>query len=177
MKLIVGLGNPGREYQGSRHNLGFEVIDYLAKKTDTQLRASSKFNAELGTTEVNGQKYTLFKPTTYMNNSGQAVAAYANYHQIPPPDITVIYDDVDLPLGEIRATGQSSGGHRGLQSIIDALGTDQIPRLRLGVISAEKPLKEKVRSFVLGKFTPEERKKIDRAIKEAGQNILRSSTK
>ena len=135
--LIVGLGNPGDKYDGTRHNAGFLAVDALADKG--QFRISRvKFKALTAQAEVGGQGALVMKPTTYMNLSGEAVGEAARFYHISPAQVLVISDDVDLPLGKLRLrTGGSAGGHNGLKSIIQHLGTDQFPRIKIGV--GDKP--------------------------------------
>jgi len=137
MKLIVGLGNPGRHYVNNRHNVGFKCVDLFAREHGislTQRRAHSK----LGTAEVAGTKIVLAKPQTFMNLSGESVSALVRRYKLSAKDILVIYDDLDLPLGKIRIREKgSSGGHNGLKSIISHLGTQDFPRIRVGISPAE----------------------------------------
>jgi len=137
MKLIVGLGNPGKEYNCTRHNLGFEAIDALASKYGVTFAANKKFNADTAETFINGEKIILAKPVTFMNKSGLSVQAIMAYFNITTDRIWVIHDDIDLELGtvRVRATG-SSAGHRGIQSIMDNIGTQEFPRFRMGIKSA-----------------------------------------
>ncbi len=134
MKLIVGLGNPGSEYQKTRHNIGFMVIDALAAALEVSFQPTKQAKAEIAELPGFPEKVIIMKPQTFMNNSGEAVAAYARYNKIEPKDIWVLSDDLDLPFGQIRIrdTG-SSGGHNGLQSVIDALKTADFYRFRLGI--------------------------------------------
>jgi len=137
MKLIVGLGNPGRDYANNRHNVGFKCVDVFAREHGISLmqrRALSK----LGTGEVSGKKIVLAKPQTFMNLSGEAVSALVRRYKLSAKDILVIYDDLDLPLGKIRIREKgSSGGHNGLKSVISHLGTQDFPRIRVGIAPAE----------------------------------------
>jgi peptidyl-tRNA hydrolase, PTH1 family len=137
MKLIVGLGNPGKEYNCTRHNLGFEAIDALASKYGVTFAANKKFNADTAETFINGEKIILAKPVTFMNKSGLSVQAIMAYFNITTDRIWVIHDDIDLELGtvRVRATG-SSAGHKGIQSIMDNIGTQEFPRFRMGIKSA-----------------------------------------
>ncbi|MBN1538090.1 MAG: aminoacyl-tRNA hydrolase [Anaerolineales bacterium] len=131
--MLVGLGNPGRQYKVNRHNMGFLVLDQLARHLDISFsRVESK--ALICKTEYNHKRLFLIKPQTYMNLSGQAVSTLINFYHIPIDNLMVVYDDIDLPYGVIRLrSGGSSAGHKGMQSIIDRLGTREITRLRLGV--------------------------------------------
>lgn len=157
MKLIVGLGNPGKEYATTRHNLGFMVLDALADKLSVEFKSSSKWSAEIAQ-KSGGNKAILAKPTTFMNNSGLAVSKIAQFYQISPADIWVVSDDLDLPFGKIRARqGGTSGGHNGLNSIIDQLGTDDFGRLRVGIGQADSPnTQPEAAKFVLQSFAKNE---------------------
>lgn len=134
MKLIVGLGNPGRKYEHTPHNVGFEVVDTLALRCNCALRRSFRFPARLARTILEEQKALLVKPSTYMNRSGAVVAELVRKLGVSPSDLLVILDDADLPLGRLRIrVGGGSGGHKGLSSILEHLGQDQFARLRLGI--------------------------------------------
>jgi peptidyl-tRNA hydrolase, PTH1 family len=131
--LIVGLGNPGIKYAAHRHNVGFQCVDYMAERWGAALR-TRRFKAHIGEVEVDGHRVVLAKPQTFMNESGQAVGPISGWFKIPPRRILVIHDDLDLPLARLRLRpGGSSGGHRGVQSIIDVLGTQEFHRLRIGI--------------------------------------------
>ena len=134
MKLIVGLGNPGAAYARTRHNLGFRVVSRLAKEFQFSLRRSLRFKARIGRGKVRGEESTFFLPETFMNRSGEAVARWLSREKTPLDDMLVVLDDLQLPLGRlrIRAFG-SEGGHQGLASIIEAVGSGRFPRLRLGI--------------------------------------------
>ena len=156
IKLVVGLGNPGKEYAGTRHNIGFDVVDRLAVKRECSLRNRTKFSAEVG--EAGG--VTLCKPQTFMNRSGAAVAALANWLKLTPKDVLVIVDDADLPSGQLRLRPSGgSGGHNGLRSIIEAIGSEEFARLRVG-IGRTAPVGVDITGHVLGKFPASERKPI-----------------
>jgi PTH1 family peptidyl-tRNA hydrolase len=158
MKLIVGLGNPGLKYERTRHNLGFVVVDHFLKDLEqvnkSSWKDSSKFKSEIA--EISWQpkagdmqKIILVKPKTYMNNSGMAVKALKDYYKIDGSDIWIINDDIDLPLGSLKIRlGGASAGHRGVESIIDALGTDKFWRFRLGIGKPKQNLNEKHRSVI-----------------------------
>ncbi len=136
MKMIVGLGNPGKEYADTRHNVGFRVIDALASTLNTSVR-KRKFGARLGETEFEGRKLILLKPWTFMNRSGQAVATAAGFYKLPLQELLVVTDDMALEPGVIRMRpGGSAGGHNGLKSVIAALGSEDFCRLRCGIGSA-----------------------------------------
>ena len=133
MKLIVGLGNPGTKYLGTRHNLGFAVVDALAKRWAIEM-AREKFHAFFGDGAVRNQRVALLKPTTFMNRSGQAVSAAGRFYQAEREDLLVVSDDLALPLGRIRVRGGgSAGSHNGLQDIIDRVGFSDFARLRVGI--------------------------------------------
>ena len=178
MRLVVGLGNPGAEYAGTRHNIGYDVIDQVATRLgwigtpdDFNRLAKSKFDALSFDGVVNrasgeSERVLLLKPLTFMNNSGRSVQAAASFYQVDPKDLLIILDDVALPCGRLRlrASG-SSGGHNGLKDIQRALGTDEYPRLRIGI----DPPPERVpqRDYVLGRFSPDQRVALDPAIARA----------
>lgn len=136
--MIVGLGNPGARYRDTPHNLGFRVVDLLADRHGGRWRASRRFRADLATAELAGHEIPLMKPTTYMNLSGEAVGPFVRHHAIEPCRMLVICDDIDLPIGQIRIRRRGSGGsHKGLISIIAALGSEDFPRLRIGIDPGE----------------------------------------
>ena len=164
--LIVGLGNPGNQYENTRHNIGFMVLDALADKLDIPVQRL-KFKALTNTAVLGGQKILLVKPVTYMNLSGEAVRPAADFYKVPADHILVISDDTALPPGKLRIRKNgSAGGHNGLKSIIQQLGTDQFPRIRVGV--GEKPHPDyDMADWVLGKFQGEDKKAIDAAVKRA----------
>ena len=163
MKLIVGLGNPGKEYAHTRHNMGFMVIDALAKKWEL---TSFKTNFQGEYVLHNPTQAILFKPTTFMNLSGQAILAICQFYKISPQEIVVIYDDLALEPGKIRLrmTG-SSGSHNGMQHTIDTLGTQEIKRIRIGIGAV--PTEQKGKDYVLGIPSKEDQKKIHHAIQES----------
>ena len=158
MKLVVGLGNKGREYENTRHNMGFMLIDrYLQYKNITD-KFKEKFNAIYIETTINNEKVIFIKPMTYMNNSGIAVRAFVDFYKLNSEDILVISDDLDLDLGKFRLRRNgSSGGHNGLKSIISHLGTDNFKRLRIGISND----KDDVINYVLSKFSKKELNEID----------------
>lgn len=139
MKLIAGLGNPGREYAATRHNIGFMVIDRLARKLGVAVE-KKKFKALYGQGQIGPEKVLLAKPQTYMNLSGEAVSALLRWHKLGPSDLIVVFDDMDLPPGKLRIRQEGgAGGHKGMESIIWSLGTEAFPRLRIGVGKPENP--------------------------------------
>ena len=152
MFLIVGLGNPGSEYNGTRHNIGFEAVDYIADKYNIELNRI-KFKGIFGEGLINGKKVILLKPTTYMNLSGESIREVVNFYKISNEEIIVIYDDISLDVGRLRIREKGShGGHNGIKSIIANLGTDVFPRVKIGVGAPKGNLV----SHVLGKFNEEE---------------------
>lgn len=166
--LLVGLGNPGDKYDNTRHNVGFAAIDQLAEELRVPVQ-KLKYRALTQTVELGGAKVLLMKPITYMNLSGEAVGEAARFFKIPADHVLVLSDDVSLPVGKLRVRrGGSAGGHNGLKSIIQHLGTDQFPRVKIGV--GEKPHPDyDMADWVLGKFTGEDLKTISQAIQRAGK--------
>ncbi len=162
--LIVGLGNPGSKYERTRHNIGFMVVDALAKSWQISLTEERKFQGLFGEGWAPGnRKVRLLKPLTYMNNSGQAVRAVIDWFKLSPESVLVIYDDLDLPVGRIRMRLMgSSGGQKGMKSVISHLGTEQFPRLRVGIGSSrdEKTGDRDTIAHVLGEFSDAEKKLI-----------------
>ena len=168
--LVVGLGNPGEQYENTRHNVGFRVADELAGRADIPIQRL-RFRALTNTTELGGEKVLLLKPVTYMNLSGEAVGEAARFYKVPPERVLVVSDDVFLPVGKIRVRrGGSAGGHNGLKSIIQHLGTDQFPRIKIGV--GQKPHPDyDMADWVLGKFTGEDKKTVDTAVQRAADAV------
>ncbi len=154
MKLIVGLGNPGSSYQATRHNVGWWICDILAKRAGVEFSKKSKFEGYFAQTRLAGHKVALLKPTTYMNRSGRSVTAALGFFDAAFEDLLVVHDDVDLNPGRIKIKlGGGSGGHKGIKSIVQSLGTDEFYRLRFGVGRPENPLME-TSDFVLAKIPP-----------------------
>ena len=155
MYLIVGLGNPGREYVGTRHNIGFEVVDAICSKYDIALN-KEKFRAIYGDGNIAGEKVIIAKPQTYMNLSGESVREIAGWYKIENEHIIVIYDDISLPTGKLRIREKgSAGGHNGIKNIIYQLQTDIFPRIKIGTGMPENPDYD-IKDYVLGKFSKEE---------------------
>ncbi len=155
-QLIVGLGNPEAKYEQTRHNIGFEAVDTLAQRWQLSWQENRRFQGLFTSGMVLGKKIFLLKPLTYMNRSGQSVRGVLDWYKLAPESVLVIYDDMDLPVGRLRIRlSGSAGGHNGMKSIISHLGTQNFPRLRIGIgkSSAEKGSV----SHVLGKFSPQER--------------------
>ncbi|MBI4330629.1 MAG: aminoacyl-tRNA hydrolase [Chloroflexi bacterium] len=173
VKLFVGLGNPGKEHLRHRHNIGFMVVDRFGKKHGLTFdRKQSK--AKIAEGDVEGRRLVLAKPQTYMNLSGLSVQGLVNKYRLQPSEIMVVCDDMDLPAGKIRIRpGGGSGGHRGLQSIIDALGNRDFPRLRVGIGHPPTTMAlNPAIDFVLTEFTREEREIIDEALDRASEALL-----
>jgi len=170
MKFIIGLGNPGIKYIKTRHNLGYLVIDQLAQEIGiNNWKNETKFNSLLAQGNFNDQKIILAKPETFMNDSGSAVQSIANYYKISSREIIVIHDEIDLPLGEIKIhESRGAAGHKGVQSIINHLGTNEFNRIRIG-IKPEKDINIETEKFVLQKFTDQEEKVLGEIIKRAVQ--------
>ena len=168
--LIVGLGNPGDQYENTRHNVGFRALDELAEIAAVPVQ-KLKYKALTNTATVSGRKVLLMKPVTYMNLSGEAVRQAADFYKIPPERIIVISDDTSLPVGKLRIRKSgSAGGHNGLKSIIQHLGTDTFPRIKIGV--GEKPHPDyDLADWVLGKFPPNDKKVIDEMVQKAAKAV------
>ena len=165
IKLIVGLGNPGREYERTRHNVGFMVLDALARQWRFGYSDHPKWKSLTG----RHAKLHFLKPQTFMNVSGEAIAACAQFYKIEPAEILVIYDDVSLPLGKLRLrTSGSAGGHNGIKSTIQHLGTDVFPRIKIGIGGAGQ---KSLSGHVLGKFAPEEQETLDKSLERAGEAV------
>jgi len=165
MKLIVGLGNPGQQYEKTRHNAGFLAVDYLAEQFNCdEFKKSDKYKALIAEGQVCGEKVLLVKPQTFMNLSGQTVSGLANFYKVAPEDIFVAYDDIDINYGSLRIRPDgSAGGHNGIKSMIEKLGSKQFIRLRLGI----KPLQDfrgDLADYVLGKLTKDEYEKLEDVI-------------
>jgi len=169
LKVIVGLGNPGRQYHGTRHNVGFAVVDLLAESPHAS-RFQGRFQAQIAELVEDALKVLLVKPETYMNLSGRSVRQLLDFYQLPLEDLLVVCDDINLPLGKLRARARGThGGHNGLRDIQNHLGTTEYARLRLGVGA---PPEDEAVDHVLGRFRPSERDVIDEAIRTAAQAVV-----
>lgn len=171
MFIIVGLGNPDKQYEGTRHNVGFDVIDAIAEKYNISMD-TKKHRAYVGKGIIDGFKVILAKPQTYMNLSGESVWSLVDFYKIVPEDeLLIIYDDVSLDVGQLRIRKKgSAGGHNGIKSIIAHLGSSEFPRIKVGV--GEKPKEYDLADYVLGKFS-----KADREIMEEGyQNAVKAAS-
>lgn len=167
-KLIAGLGNPGRRYRHTPHNIGFEVIDELASRLGCSVRRSLRFRAQLGRGDINGQTVSLIKPMNYMNRSGPVINAVLRKYGMGASDLIVILDDADLELEQLRIRPRgSAGGHKGLQSIIESTGCDQFTRVRLGIGRSTDLVKH-----VLSPFTGQARKQMEQIIQRAADAVL-----
>ena len=170
MYLVVGLGNPGKQYEATRHNMGFDTVDRLVEDYNVP-QGGVKFNAMYGKTMIGGEKVILMKPLSFMNLSGGPVREMANYFKIDPEsELIVIYDDIDLEPGQIRIRKKgSAGGHNGIKSIIAQLGTQNFYRIKVGV--GAKPKGWDLADYVLGRFSSDERIAVDKAIEEAADAV------
>lgn len=182
MKIIVGLGNIGGKYVKTRHNCGFLVLDQFVKELEDEgikvvWKEESKFKAIIAKTKYNNEDLLLVKPTTLMNLSGEAVSKIVNFYKEPLENLTVIFDDIDLPLGKIRIRDKGSAGtHNGMKSVIEKLGTENFKRIRIGIESRGEltPKQQDTSSFVLSEFTKKEYKGIGTAIKEATKELKKN---
>jgi PTH1 family peptidyl-tRNA hydrolase len=167
-KVVVGLGNPGGRYHGTRHNVGFAVIDSLAASPRAG-RFQARFDAQLAELEEDGRRVLLVKPETFMNLSGRCVRQVLDFYQVPREDLLVVCDDINLPLGKLRVRARGShGGHNGLRDIQNHLGTNEYARLRIGV---DAPRDDDAVDHVLGRFRPAERVVIEDAVQLAAQAV------
>jgi PTH1 family peptidyl-tRNA hydrolase len=171
LRLVVGLGNPGRKYVGTRHNAGFMSVDQLVRRWKIDWARKKKFGAQVAKTERGGQRVILCKPETFMNASGEAVRALADYYKAPTTGLLVVVDDADLPVGEIRLRARgSSGGHHGLESIEQHLGTREFARLRIGIGRGEAAVRE-ITGHVLAEFSRAERELMDKVLTQVCEQI------
>ena len=170
MKVIAGLGNPGKEYEETRHNAGFMVIERLSRRWDIKGKQESRFEAIVGEGRFGNDKVVLVEPLTFMNLSGRAIQKVLAFYKLTPDDVLVVYDDFALPLGtlRIRLSG-SAGGHNGISSIIQSLGTQAFPRLRVGV--GPLPRGFSTTDFVLGRFSKSERPLLDQTLDYAEEAV------
>ncbi|HET9014371.1 MAG TPA: aminoacyl-tRNA hydrolase [Thermomicrobiaceae bacterium] len=167
--MIAGLGNPGRKYAGTRHNIGFLVVDELARRLPRG-ENRRRFDSQLTETSTPGARVVLLKPETFMNLSGNAVSAAARWYRVPPERVLLVHDDMDLPFGQLRLRpGGSSGGHNGVTSVIQQLGTERIPRLRIGI---GRPELGTTISYVLNRFTRDEERALPDVVANAADAAL-----
>jgi PTH1 family peptidyl-tRNA hydrolase len=169
IRLLAGLGNPGREYEGTRHNIGFAVLDKLAAQLGATFTKEPKWDAQVA--RVPGSDLTLIKPSTFMNLSGEAVGGYARFYRIPAASVLVVVDDVALPLGALRIRRDGgAGGQKGLSSVLVHFATEQVPRLRVGVGGAAEG--KDLSSHVLSRFRPEEQTSVEETLSRAAEAAL-----
>jgi PTH1 family peptidyl-tRNA hydrolase len=170
MKLIIGLGNPGLKYTNTRHNVGFKVINKLAKLAKIKIR-DRKYKSKIGEGKISGNEVILAKPMTYVNLSGEAVELLVKNFQVPLTELLVVYDDINLELGKIRIRKKgSAGGHNGMKSIIEKLNSQEFIRIRIGIGSP--PHDVEFRDYVLSNFTEEEEEIIESTIEKAAQAVI-----
>lgn len=170
LKLIVGLGNPGKKYEHTRHNIGFDTLDLLAEKLNIS-PSKAKCKGLYGQGTLNGEKIFLLKPQTYMNESGQSVQEFIQYFKIPIEDVLVLVDDIDIEFGEIKIKAKGSAGtHNGLKSIISRTGSKEFPRLKIGV--GKKHEGEDLASFVLARFPSQDQEEINQTMERAVEAVL-----
>ncbi len=170
MYIIAGLGNPSKEYEKTRHNAGFDTIDLLAEKLGIDL-TEKKHRAYCGKGMIGTEKVLLLKPQTFMNNSGESLRDAADFYKVEPEQILVIYDDISLEPGQLRIRMKgSAGGHNGIKSIIAHLGTQDFPRIKIGV--GAKPERMDLADYVLSRFSPAEREKMEESFREGAEAVI-----
>ena len=170
MRIIIGLGNPGNAYKGTRHNVGFESIDKLCYDFDIKLKSNRRFRAHVGEGRIGQSQVLLVKPQTYMNLSGQSVKAVLTFYKLPPSEIIVVYDDVSLPVGDIRVRERgTAGGQKGMIDIIAKLGLTEFPRVRIGI--GAKPENWDLADYVLSRFPKQEWEAMIAGITKAGDAV------
>jgi PTH1 family peptidyl-tRNA hydrolase len=169
MRVVVGLGNPGNKYAGTRHNIGFAVIDYLAESPRAG-RFQSRFQGQVAELVEDGEKILLVKPETFMNLSGRCVREVLEFYKVPVEGLLVVCDDINLPLGKLRVRARGSdGGQKGLRDIQNHLGTAEYARLRIGI---DAPGEGDAADYVLSRFRPTERPAMEEAVREAGEAVI-----
>lgn len=168
--IVVGLGNPDRKYENTRHNTGWMALDYIAEKLDCKVN-KIKYKSLIGTCEIGGAKVMLMKPTTYMNNSGQAVVEAMNFYKIPAENVIVIFDDISLDVGKMRIRSKGSdGGQRGMRSIINLSGSQAFPRIKIGIGAKPNPDWD-LADWVLSKFSDKEMKDLEKMFENAHKAV------
>ena len=186
IKLIIGIGNPDPEYQNTRHNIGFTVIEYIAKKNDFEnFEFNKNLNSLITKGKVEGSNMILAKPQTYVNKTGEAATKLKNFYKVKPENILIIQDDLDIPFGYTKMSfDKNSGGHKGIESIMRALKTKKFYRLRIGLAKpalqkarqeSDKKRDEFVMKFVLSKFSPSEHDELKKILKEGYEKLLQLS--
>lgn len=170
MYIIAGLGNPTREYKNTRHNIGFDAIDYIARKIGVDVEIK-KHKALIGKGNLEGEKLILAKPQTYINLSGESIREMIHYYKIVPKEqLIILYDDISLKPGQLRIRAKgSSGGHNGIKSIINNICTDEFIRIKIGI--GEKPIGYDLADYVLGYFSKEERENMDQCVKRVYEGV------
>lgn len=183
MKIIIGLGNPGKEYENSRHNIGFRIVEFISKEYGGDFVLDKKSNSEISEVKINGPKILLVKPQTFVNRSGEAVSKVVKSFKVSKfNDLIVVHDDLDIPFGKVKVSfGRSSAGHKGVESIIRALKSDKFYRVRIGTFNSQivkiKKIKDKrkrikgINDFVVGSFSSNEKPKVNKLIKDSVQKI------
>ena len=178
LRLVVGLGNPGAKYAGTRHNVGFMVLERIAAADGVRFKSQSRLHGELAEVGSGSARLRLLMPQTYMNESGRSIRAALDWFDLAPQELLVVVDDMDLPLGKLRLRQSgSAGGHNGLRSTISHLGTQEFPRLRIGIgAPADNPVERRQRTVghVLGRFEPAEQPLLEQVLSEvvAGINVI-----
>ena len=176
MKIVVGLGNPGLKYEFTRHNIGFRIVDSLARDIEIEFKRVKSYYSLISRGTINNRKVMLVKPQTFMNLSGRAVSKVVSYYQIPHQDLLIVYDDLNLELGQVRIRKKgSAGGHNGIESIMQYLNSEDIPRLRIGIGNPLANFNFDCVSYVLSNFNDDEKDKIKEVIQlstEAVKTII-----
>ncbi len=168
--IVVGLGNPDKKYENTRHNTGWLALDRIAEKLDCKVNRI-KFKSFVGECGINGKKVLLMKPTTYMNNSGQAVVEAMNFYKIPPENVIIIFDDISLDVGKMRIRSKGSdGGQKGMRSIINLSGSNNFPRIKIGIGAKPNPGWD-LADWVLSRFTDDEQKLLEKMFDNASQAV------
>lgn len=170
--MVVGLGNPGLQYEFTRHNIGFRIIDNLAREIETEFKKAKSYDSLISRGKINNHNLRLVKPQTYMNLSGKSVSKIVSYYRISFPDLLIVYDDLNLELGQIRIRKRgSAGGHKGVESIIQYLNSEDIPRLRIGIGKPSINSNFDYASYVLSNFNNNEKDKISEVIQLSTEAI------
>ena len=172
LKILVGLGNPGLRYEFTRHNIGFRIVDSLARDMGTEFKKVKSYYSLISRGTINNHKVMLIKPQTFMNLSGRAVSKVVSYYKIPLQDLLIVYDDLNLELGQIRIRKKgSTGGHKGIESIMQYLNSEDIPRLRIGIGNPSVNFNFDCVSYVLSNFNNDEEDKIEEVIQLSTEAI------
>ncbi|GAG67568.1 unnamed protein product [marine sediment metagenome] len=172
MKIVVGLGNPGLKYEFTRHNIGFRIVDSLARNIEIEFKKAKSYYSLISRGMISNHKVILIKPQTFMNLSGRAVSKVVSYYKIPLQDLLIVYDDLNLELGQVRIRKKgSAGGHKGIESIMQYLGSEEIPRLRIGIGNPLVNFNFDCVSYVLSNFNGDEKDKIKETIQLSTEAI------